>query len=45
LHTSRLDGSPLLYNQGDTYMPDLLICRSEWARPVLDALKALAPAG
>jgi len=44
LHTSRIDGSPLIYNQRDTYMPDLLICRPEWAQPVLDALKALAPA-
>jgi 3'(2'), 5'-bisphosphate nucleotidase len=26
---------PLVYNQADTYMPDLLICRSEWAERVL----------
>jgi len=44
LHTSRIDGSALIYNQRDTYMPDLLICRAQWAQPVLDALKALAPA-
>ena len=31
LHVSRVDGSPLIYNQRDTYMPDLLICRREWA--------------
>ena len=36
LHVSRVDGSPLIYNQRDTYMPDLLICRSEWATPVLN---------
>lgn len=45
LHTSRIDGSPLIYNQRDTYMPDLLICRREWAEPVLAALEAMAPAG
>lgn len=26
LHCSRLDGSPLRYNQADIYLPDLLIC-------------------
>lgn len=35
LHCSRIDGSPLIYNQADTYMPDLLICRAEWADRVL----------
>ncbi len=35
LHVSRVDGSPLIYNQRDTYMPDLLICRKEWADTVL----------
>ena len=38
LHASRLDGSPLVYNQRDTYMPDLLICRPEWAERVLGLL-------
>jgi 3'(2'), 5'-bisphosphate nucleotidase len=38
LHCSRLDGSPLIYNQRNTYIPDLLICRSEWVVPVCDAL-------
>lgn len=42
LHTSRIDGSPLVYNRPDTYMPDLLICRPEWVEPVLGALRALA---
>ena len=45
LHTSRIDGSPLIYNQPDTYMPDLLICRSEWAEPVLSALRTTAAVG
>ena len=35
LHISRVDGSPLIYNQQDVYMPDLLICRPEWADRVL----------
>lgn len=40
LHCTRLDGSPLRYNQPDTYLPDLLICRPELAatiRAILDA--------
>ncbi|MGZ3270509.1 MAG: 3'(2'),5'-bisphosphate nucleotidase CysQ, partial [Croceibacterium sp.] len=45
LHTSRIDGSPLVYNRRDTYMPDLLICAPEWAEPVIGALRAMAPAG
>ena len=43
LHVSRADGSPLLYNQSDTYMPDLLICRPEWAGPVLELMRAMLP--
>ncbi|HZZ51888.1 MAG TPA: 3'(2'),5'-bisphosphate nucleotidase CysQ [Pseudonocardia sp.] len=35
LHTSRADGSPLRYNQDDTWLPDLLICRPELAEDVL----------
>lgn len=35
LHISRVDGSPLLYNQAEVYMPDLLICRHEHAAQVL----------
>ena len=42
LHTSRIDGSPLIYNRPDSYMPDLLICRPEWVEPVLGALSAMA---
>ena len=42
LHASRIDGSPLTYNQADTYMPDLLICRPEWAERVLSEVAALA---
>lgn len=35
LHVSRVDGSPLVYNQRDVYMPDLLICSKEHAAHVL----------
>ncbi len=35
LHCSRIDGSPMLYNQPDTYLPDLLICRPEYAEKAL----------
>ena len=38
LHCSRLDGSPLVYNNADPYLPDLLICRSEWAERCLAIL-------
>ena len=36
LHATRIDGTPLIYNRQDTYMPDLLICRPEWAARVLE---------
>jgi 3'(2'), 5'-bisphosphate nucleotidase len=35
LHVSRLDGSPLQYNQPDPWLPDLLICRPELVDQVL----------
>lgn len=38
LHVSRIDGSALVYNNADTYLPDLLICRKEWAETVLAAV-------
>jgi len=38
LHASRADGSPLVYNRRDTYMPDLLICRPEHVALVLGAM-------
>lgn len=37
-HASRIDGSPLLYNQPHPYLPDLLISRSDLAGPLLAAL-------
>lgn len=44
LHVSRADGSPLIYNQADTYMPDLLICRAEWAERVLQLMQNMPAA-
>jgi 3'(2'), 5'-bisphosphate nucleotidase len=38
LHTSRIDGSPLQYNQPDPLLPDLLVCRQQYADPVLAAV-------
>ena len=35
LHVSRADGSPLVYNCENPYLPDLLICRAEFADEVL----------
>lgn len=40
LHASRIDGSPLIYNRQDVYMPDLLICRTGDVARVMDALAA-----
>ena len=37
LHVSRLDGSPLVYNDIERALPDLLICRPEYAETVLAA--------
>ena len=39
LHASRVDGSPLVYNQPDPWLPDLLICRPELAEPALEAMR------
>jgi 3'(2'), 5'-bisphosphate nucleotidase len=35
LFTSRIDGSPLVYNQTDVLLPDLIVCRPEVADAVL----------
>jgi 3'(2'), 5'-bisphosphate nucleotidase len=37
LHTSRVDGSPLEYNRADPLLPDLVVCRPEYAAAVLAA--------
>lgn len=38
LHVSRIDGSPLIYNARDVWLPDLLICRQHYAQAVLSTL-------
>ena len=35
----RIDGSPLIYNQANPYLPGLLICGADLAGPVLTAIK------
>ena len=40
LHISRLDGSPLTYNNPDPWLPDLLICNPVLAGPVLEILNS-----
>lgn len=43
LHTSRLDGAPLVYNRADPYLPDLVVCRRELADELMNEIgRALA---
>jgi 3'(2'), 5'-bisphosphate nucleotidase len=42
LHTSRLDGSPLVYNRPDPWLPDLLVCRPELAEQVIATARDVA---
>nr|WP_246350479.1 3'(2'),5'-bisphosphate nucleotidase CysQ [Sphingobium boeckii] len=44
LHVSRVDGSPLVYNCANPWLPDLLICHKARAPQVLDLVRALTPA-
>jgi 3'(2'), 5'-bisphosphate nucleotidase len=39
LHTSRIDGTPLRYNQHDLLLPDILVCRQQLAEAALEALR------
>jgi len=41
LHCSRVDGSPLRYDNEDPYLPDLVICRPELAEAVVGGLATL----
>jgi 3'(2'), 5'-bisphosphate nucleotidase len=43
LHVSRLDGSPLVYDQPDPWLPDLLICRPELAADVIAICQEVHP--
>jgi len=40
LTTCRLDGSPLVYNAPEPWLPDLVVCRPELAEPILAALRS-----
>lgn len=40
LHVSRIDGSPLRYNQCDPHLPDILICHPLDAAEILAVLRA-----
>jgi 3'(2'), 5'-bisphosphate nucleotidase len=39
MHASRLDGSPLRYNQPDPYLPDFVMCRADLADILLGAIR------
>jgi len=41
LHASRVDGSPLEYNQRDPWLPDVLVCRRDLAPRLLEVLAEL----
>jgi 3'(2'), 5'-bisphosphate nucleotidase len=43
-HASRVDGSPLAYNQADVLMPDILVCRPALAAPLLQAIREVTNA-
>jgi 3'(2'), 5'-bisphosphate nucleotidase len=38
MHASRLDGTPLSYNNANPYLPDLLIADPDWAQAALRAV-------
>jgi 3'(2'), 5'-bisphosphate nucleotidase len=38
LHASRIDGSALAYNAAQPYLPDVLICRHEFAQALIGAI-------
>jgi 3'(2'), 5'-bisphosphate nucleotidase len=40
LHVSRIDGAPLVYNTAERSLPDLLICRPEYAGRVIDVVRS-----
>jgi 3'(2'), 5'-bisphosphate nucleotidase len=40
LTACRLDGSPLVYNDPDPWLPDLVVCRPELAEPILAAVRS-----
>lgn len=45
LHTSRVDGSPLVYNRENPWLPDVVVCRPEFAQELLASLATLLGEG
>ncbi len=45
LHTSRADGTPLRYNSQDPWLPDLVVCRPEFAESVLASVRDILSGG
>ena len=43
-HASRIDGSPLAYNQANLRMPDILVCRPALAGALLQAIREVTNA-
>ena len=43
-HASRIDGSPLAYNQASLTMPDILVCRPALAAALLQAIREVTNA-
>ncbi|AEV88664.1 MFS transporter [Actinoplanes sp. SE50] len=43
LHASRVDGTPLSYNQADPKLPDLVVCRKDLAPRLLTAISRHLP--
>jgi 3'(2'), 5'-bisphosphate nucleotidase len=43
-HASRIDGSPLAYNQANLWMPDILVCRPALAGVLLQAIREVTNA-
>jgi len=43
-HASRIDGSPLAYNQANLMMPDILVCRPALAGMLLQAIREVTNA-
>ena len=39
LHCSRVDGSPIVYNEDDTSLPDLIVCRPELAEQIIEFVR------
>jgi len=39
LHVSRIDGSHVVYNQENPFLPDILVCRPAIAPVLLDAIR------